>query len=270
MRLQFPYSSSGSNSGSVTPTMPPTPIDPATTTAMHGVLGAVRVRVRELGEDPDGQVAGTVGVMRERVQEDVRNPQFQAWARGICGSGDGGTGDDLLIVDNAYTHVKGVIRFERDEVNAARISGGGVDPDDVVEVIIRPVDMMEYVKDGKSVGDCDDFSMYLAALLEACGVPCSFVTVAADREAPYQFSHVYVAAYPMVDGGTGGGSGERVRIPLDASHGDGPGWEAEQVVTVRRKKEWKVSGCIGSLLEVAGVAVVVGALWWMTREASRV
>ena len=43
-------------------------------------------------------------------------------------------------------------------------------------------------------GDCDDFSMLTAALLEASGIPWEFVTVAADRDSPGRFSHVYVRA----------------------------------------------------------------------------
>lgn len=43
-------------------------------------------------------------------------------------------------------------------------------------------------------GDCDDFSMLTAALLEAARIPWEFVTVAADHDSPGRFSHVYVRA----------------------------------------------------------------------------
>ena len=215
----------------------------------HAQLGAVKYRVRELSVWPDRQVGQTIGVMRERVSEDAQTPEFQQWAWQVCGEGD-----DVERVGRAFEHVKGVVSFQRDETSAAQLEGEGVDAGDVVEVIIRPLDMKRYVERGVAMGDCDDFSMYLAALLEACNIACSFVTVAADAQAPYQFSHVYVAAYPVVDG-------VKVRVPLDASHGPMPGWEAEQVVEVQRKQEWSVGNAFGWLMEAVGFGVV-GLLVW--------
>lgn len=221
----------------------------------HDTLGPVRMSVRELGGDPDAQVGVTIEIMRERVKQDAGTQEFQEWARGVCGSGS-----DADKVENAYNHVKGALTFQRDELNAAQLQG--VNADDVVEVIIRPLDMKRYVEQGKSTGDCDDFSMYLACLLESVGVPCSFVTVAADAQAPYQYSHVYVAAYPEIGGGV-------VRVPLDASHGAGPGWEADQVVTVKRKTEWSVGNALGWVMEAVGLALVGWAVWQMAGEARR-
>lgn len=43
-------------------------------------------------------------------------------------------------------------------------------------------------------GDCDDFSMLTAAMLEVAGVPWEFVTIAADVSDPSRDSHVYVNA----------------------------------------------------------------------------
>jgi hypothetical protein len=221
----------------------------------HDTLGPVRMSVRELGGDPDSQVGVTVGLMRERVKQDAATPEFQQWAQAVCGSGV-----DSDKVNNAYDHVKSALTFQRDEINASQLQG--VDPNDVVEVIIRPLDMKRYVEQGKSTGDCDDFSMYLACLLESVGVPCSFVTVAADAQAPYQYSHVYVAAYPE----TGEG---RSRVALDASHGAGPGWEADQVVVVKRKTEWSVSNALGWIAEAVGLALVGWVVWQMAGEAKR-
>jgi hypothetical protein len=234
-------------------------IDKATAaTATHDRLGAVRFSVRELGAWPDAQVGQTIGLMRQRVSEDAQAPEFQQWAGGVCGNGT-----QLEQVANAYAHTKGSLRFERDELNAARLAGTGINPDDVIEVIIRPLDMKRYVELGLSVGDCDDYSMYLAALLEAVGIPCAFVTVAADATAPYQYSHVYVAAYPHIDGTS-------IRIPLDASHGSAPGWEAEQAVEVRRKTEWGISGGIAGGLEwmvgAIGYTLVAMGVWWTGKK----
>jgi transglutaminase-like putative cysteine protease len=47
------------------------------------------------------------------------------------------------------------------------------------------------IRDGDYVwGDCDDMSMYLAALLTAVGIPSELVVVGHDRA----FHHVYVSA----------------------------------------------------------------------------
>src|SRR6266446_3743263 len=41
-------------------------------------------------------------------------------------------------------------------------------------------------------GDCDDHSMLMAAMLKSLGYQVEFKTVATQRMAPHQFSHVYV------------------------------------------------------------------------------
>lgn len=66
-------------------------------------------------------------------------------------------------------------------------------------------------------GDCDDMSTLLASLLVAMGVPCSFKTIKANPSEPDKFSHVYVVAH-LPEG----------NMPLDASHGEYPGWETQE------------------------------------------
>ena len=226
------------------------------TAGNHATLGAVNYQARELGPWPDLQVAGTVDVMRDRAREDAQGEGFKVRAKEIAGAGC-----QLDRVGNLYEHVQRSIRFSRDEPIAQALnSGGEIDPDDVVEVIIRPVDMAAYIDKGIAVGDCDDFSMYLAALLLANGIGCGFVTVAADERAPGQYSHVYVVAYP--DG---------VRVACDASHGEYPGWEVPNAFG--KIREWGVSGGVGvgigiGVTEIV-VASVVGsfAAWWLWKKA---
>jgi hypothetical protein len=67
----------------------------------------------------------------------------------------------------------------------------------------------------KPEGDCAIFSMGIAAMLRCLGVPYEFVTVKVNRREPTLYGHVYLYAV-MSDGR---------RIPLDASHGDYPGWQ---------------------------------------------
>lgn len=202
---------------------------------MHATLGPGRMRAIELGNMPDEQVANTISVMSKRAAEDARNPEFQAHAAGVFGGAP-----TSEVLKRAFDHVRGAIQFHRDDVVGAGL--GDAMPDDLVEFIIRPVDMARYVDQGVAIGDCDDFSMYLAALLKTQGVDCKFCTVAADAGAPDQFSHVYVVAY--VDG---------ERVPMDASHGQYPGWEVPN--RFEKRTEWKIGEC--SIISLAALAATV-------------
>jgi transglutaminase-like putative cysteine protease len=113
----------------------------------------------------------------------------------------------------------------------------------VIEVLIRPVDMSELCRDGKCrrTGDCDDYSMYTAALLKAAQVDVKFATVKADPRQPDRDSHVYVVAYNK----------DRGRVALDVSHGLYPGWEVE----AQSKTEWDIGA--SPLWLVAAAALVI-------------
>jgi len=229
-------------------------------TDQHPHLGPVRYSVRELGWDPDGQVVQTVQRMRELVAQDSADLQFKARAKGVVNPQGLGMGEDWRT-HQGWGHVRGAVQFVRDERIGLRGDGlavGGGDPNDVVEVLIRPRDMANYIDQGIAIGDCDDFSMYLAALLKANDVDCSFCTVAANSKAPNQYSHVYVVAYP---------DGERV--PCDASHGEYCGWEVEN--QFGKRTEWPVldQGRLTGM-SLLSTAVVGTALWfgwqWMRRD----
>lgn len=77
------------------------------------------------------------------------------------------------------------------------------------------------------MGDCDDFSMLSCAMLMAKGIRCDFVTIAANRSQPSEFSHVYCQVTAK-DGTV---------IPFDSSHGGYPGWETGSIY---RKQVWPV------------------------------
>lgn len=211
----------------------------------HTTLGAVRYDVRTLPADPDSQVAVTLNLMRERVSQDSANPAFKARAQQIAGQGT-----ERQKTERLYWHVKNGIRFQPDEQTGGGIAGFA--PEEVIETIIRPVDMAAYVDQGVAVGDCDDFSSYLAALLKANGINCAFITVAADGNVPNQFSHVYVVAWP---------DGER--LALDASHGEYPGWEVPN--NYGKLQEWP---CGGGLLSLLGLAAIGTGIYFGLRRAA--
>lgn len=64
-------------------------------------------------------------------------------------------------------------------------------------------------------GDCAIFTDCLLSFLRVYGVPYELVTVKVDLREPQEYSHVY--AYAVLPDGR--------RFPLDASHGDYPGWQ---------------------------------------------
>lgn len=230
-------------------------------TSYHDQLGDVRYTVRELPGSPDAQVAATVGVMWDRVKQDAQNPAFRAWTEEVLK--DAGPNPGQVDVARAvWQHAHTGIRFQRDEGLGAGINGIA-DPGDIVEVIVRPVDMAEYVRRGVATGDCDDFSMYVAAMLTACGIQCNFATVAASAEDPSQYSHVYVVAYPVVgDKDLDRAAGEVVRMPVDASHGKFCGWEVPN--QWGKYREWGESmGFWDGVVSVLGLVAVSTAGHWL-------
>lgn len=195
-------------------------------TLHHPVLGMVRYSAAEVPDDPDAQVEFTIGLMRKYALEDAACPQFQTDVMACAGS------DPIDDVWRYLSRKEGVrsMQFVRDEMTAAPLSERLTKWSPVVEALIRPVDQAGLPN---PQGDCDDFSMYGAAQLLARGVPCAYVTVAADDSDPTMYSHVYLVAYPQ----SGPYAGRRV--PLDLSHGDYAGWETANRFGKRR--EWPLT-----------------------------
>lgn len=192
-----------------------------------------------LPDSADGQVAGTIAMMRRYAVEDSKRPEIvQVLNNAMAETPD--------VVEAAYAETQKRMFFQRDEVTGEPFGN------DVVEVLLRPVDVYLLSEDYQVPGDCDCQAMFLASLLLAGGVPCAFCTVAANPMAPDHFSHVYVVAYPGTD----------QRIALDASHGKYAGWE---VPTVGRYREWPLTGvevgAAGSAVSVLLLLLLIGGIW---------
>lgn len=191
-------------------------------------------------DDPDGQVAGTIDLMRRYVVEDSTHPSVIHDAAEAVGATDWSHIPQRELAQRVFTYVKRRLSFVDDE----RLSSHLETPDTVpiIEVLVRPKQMAELCGAGQQcrrLGDCDDFSMYTAALLTALGIRSAFVTIAADSSDANRYSHVYVVAY----------TNDGERIPMDVSHGPRPGWE-HGVYT--RKQEWPVGGMgVGTVLTLA-------------------
>lgn len=181
--------------------------------------------------------------MQQYAREDASSPQVVQLARDIRLSST--KQDQLSLVESAWWWVKRNVQFTQDEESA--VAGGF--GSDVIEILIRPRDMIQLCRTGgcRRMGDCDDFSMLLASLLIALGIPAGdvfFRTVAADGRDPNRYSHVYVAA--RING---------VMVPLDASHGTNPGWET--VNKFGKREDWPVGGCnTGALIRLGVLAMI--------------
>ena len=198
---------------------------PATTQPTYGrfahpFLGNITATVEILPDDPDGQVSATIARMRDYILQDAQSPAIRNLSMQLARNA---RGSETRYIGCVWELVSKLIVFRSDEKTAA---DAGVDfGGDVVEVLIRPVDII--AADYK-VGDCDDFTMLAACLLVCAGVKVQAVTIAAEADAPNTFSHVYLAAYPKVGG----------RTPLDCSHGKRAGWESPRIYRIQ---EWEIN-----------------------------
>jgi transglutaminase-like putative cysteine protease len=224
----------------------------------HPSIGrTVRYEAREIPDYGDEQVAAVIRFMREYVAKDADSPEIQALAQRLVADCQ----SEREALCRVWQHVHDKIRFDRDENIGQPVQpllpDRYKDKGEIVEVLIRPLDMAtmcEGVPGCTLVGDCDDYVMYVLALLSALGIKAKLVTVAANDRDPGQFSHVYVAAY-LKDGS---------RVALDASHGEYCGWEVAPGHCYR-KEEWELRPGLKGLL-VIGLAVALALCWLRTAD----
>lgn len=123
-----------------------------------------------------------------------------------------------------FCWIKGHVVFQEDEA----LIWQGLGIADVDKELLIPPDVL--LRMPTPMGDCDDFSLLGASMLLAAGLPCSFITVAADPEEPDKFSHIYLKVYLLDENMQG--------LMFDSSHGSYLGWEFQGWF---RKEEWRVS-----------------------------
>jgi hypothetical protein len=193
----------------------------------HPAFGqTLSYRLDRVSDDPDTQVAQVTGMMANLVRLDAHDPYVLADAQAALSDPEA-HGDPL---EAAFRWVKARMTFVRDEETAEPIQAAmPVSAGEIVEVLIRPRDMSDALRGQHGQGDCDDFTIYGAALLRALGIPVNFVTIAADKRDPSVYSHVYLAAYPAGRG----------RVAMDLSHGPRVGWESP---VAYRRREWLIDG----------------------------
>lgn len=169
--------------------------------AVHVFSRPVELVQSQLPNDADAATAATIARMRVISSADAG--LFVPLARSLGAGGDVGR-----FVSAVHGWVREHVSFVQDS-QLAGVLGLAIPPDEA-EILVQPSELLGM---SHPAGDCDDFSMLVAAILAAGGVSCSFATVAANSAAPDKYSHVYVVAHtPNGD------------VPIDASHGRRAGW----------------------------------------------
>jgi hypothetical protein len=205
----------------------------------HPQLGACSYSLASVSDDPDTQVEQVVGMMSQYAGADSKSKVIAGDAAAARHTGEPCTDTWNYLARHGGSRG---MTFQRDEITGAPVEKILPVWQPIVEALIRPVDQALLPR---PIGDCDDFAMYGAAHLLSAGVPCSFVTVAADDNQPGMYSHVYLVAYPK----SGQYAGRRV--PMDLSHGDFLGWEYSNPT---RKREWPVATGVSFLSLALGAA----------------
>lgn len=216
----------------------------------------IRLAVADSSSDDDTAVQQTLEQMARIIQRSACHPVVQSAAAAIAAQLPPGS-TRAQIAEAVWAYVRSRVSFVPD----ARIIPGAR------EVLIEPPLLLSMIR---PAGDCDDFTMSVAAILSALGVPVRPMAIAANPAEPEMFSHVYATA--VLEDSTP----LPIVFPVDASHGPYAGWEAPVHF---RKLPWRtVRGAVcaqpepqqpNPLWGLLGVAAVAGAVfffWLGTRN----
>ena len=151
----------------------------------------------------------TVQEMTRLIRDSIADPEVQrAAASAIAGMGPNSSCVASQIAAAVWAWLKRNIQFVTDEEQLLKLLGRR----DELELLISPSVM---VRTRPKRGDCDCFTMMGCAMLQCLGVTPLIKTYKCDRQEPWRWAHVCGAAL-LADGSI---------FPVDASHGDYPGWE---------------------------------------------
>ncbi len=148
------------------------------------------------------------------IRKSAADDQVKAAANWAHESFGGSSSDPAMKAWAVFWFCKHYMRFVVDEAPMFRLN----EPNQQ-DLLITPAVL---IRMQDPAGDCDDFTMMAAALLKALGVSFVIVTIAAGPDDPSRWSHVFLMA--MLPNGP---------LPIDASHGSGPGWMVPAAHTFR-------------------------------------
>lgn len=192
--------------------------------------------------DNNRATAQTVVAMCKLIRESVGDPEILALLQSILSVSD--LSSRQRIAAACWEWCKRHIRFVQDE--DAMFSDLG--RRDELELLVSPAVM---VRQSAKRGDCDDFTMMLCAMLLSVGVPCAIKTFKCDRREPDRWAHVCAAAI-LEDGSL---------FPLDASHGDYPGWQVP-AQDIFDSRVWGINGGSGMGRFQRGIGAYRNAPGW--------
>lgn len=189
---------------------------------------AVVVEREPAGLDTDSATAQTIRKMCEYVRLAIADPLVRrcaafAWRR----FGQGLPSSDMKVWA-VFWWVKHCIRFRQDEATMFRV---GLEQEQ--DLLIDPRLLLRMREPAE---DCDGFTMLGAAMASILGVPVYIVTVAASPDDRRRWSHVFLVA--LTRAGV---------VPLDMSHGVGPGWMIPRGHIFR----WQAWGLDGRPVDIA-------------------
>ena len=177
-------------------------------------------------DDTDSVTAQTIGLMCRYIRESADDPAIQDAAQWAAGHYGAGSTSPSMLAWAAFWFAKHNVKFVVDEAPMFRLGETGRQ-----DLLISPSVLIRMQKPEE---DCDGFTMLVCALLRCMGVPFVIVTIAASPDDPSRWSHVFPMALTPQP------------IPLDASHGSGPGWIVPAAHTFR----WQAWDCDGSPCDV--------------------
>ena len=174
----------------------------------------VQLQTFPAAQGTDAVTAQTVGIMCSYIKDACADPVIRLAAQHALKNYGQDANDPAMRAWAAFWFVKHQVKFVVDEAPMMRL--GRPNEQDLLmspSVLIRM---------DKPQEDCDGFTMLGAALLKCLNVPFTIVTIAASADDPSRWSHVFLMAH------TG-----KQWLPLDMSHGSGPGWIVPAAHTYR-------------------------------------
>jgi hypothetical protein len=191
------------------------------------IAGKIRMDRRPAAGETDSDTGETIKLMCEYIRTSAGDPLVRACADYAWRRFGRGSADLHMKAWGAYWWVKHCLKFRLDEATMVRVGLPGQQ-----DLLLSP-SVLFRMKDPAE--DCDGFSMALASLCSCLGVPVVIATVAADPSDPSRWSHVFPVA--IINGKP---------LPLDASHGPGPGW----MVPPERVYRWQCWGLDGKPVDI--------------------
>ncbi len=183
--------------------------------------------------DTDSLTRATVAKMCEYIAAGSTDPMVKYWAARAIDCYGLGSREPMPACWGVFWLVKHAVEFARDEPRLFSVGEG-----DALDMLIAPAVL---VRSAHPKEDCDGFTMLICAMLRALEIDCYIVTVAADPSEPDRWSHVFPVA-KLQNGAT---------CPLDASHGNFPGWMVPRQ-HIYRWQAWDMSGAPVDLPMSAG------------------